>query len=304
MKSYQRVLLFLLVVLFLTALTAPWFAVLWDRFFDAFPQWEKYRFPFSRIFDRTYMGFGIILFFAYRPLLKIDSMKQMGLQSPRMGYPDFLWGAFFGLAAWIILALAMTSLDVFNPYIARSLSVSLERSFGALMSGIAVGVLEEIFFRGIILRGLLADWNRSLAFVCASLFYSAVHFIQPAKKIIVTELEPLAGVQHVIESFHLFADPVTLFPGFFGLFVIGLVLSFAYYRTGSLYLGIGIHAGLVFGRKTLTLYGNYNEDKMGLLFGDTEPRFVSGVATWILVFVMGCVIYWMTRERKNNSPGA
>ncbi len=44
MKSYQRILLFLLVVLFLTALLSPWAAVLWDRFFDACdkdePKWD------------------------------------------------------------------------------------------------------------------------------------------------------------------------------------------------------------------------------------------------------------------------
>ena len=301
MKSYQRILIFLLVVLFLTVLLSPWFAVLWDRFFDAFPQWEKYRFPFSRIFDRTYMAFGIILFFAYRPLLKIESMNQMGLRSIRSGYPDFLWGALLALASWIILYVAMSSLGVFSPYIARSLQVSIGRSLSAVMSGLAVGMLEEIFFRGIIFKGLLANWKKPFAFVCASLLYSVVHFIKPAKKYFLTDLEPLAGAHHVVDSFYQFLDPVTLFPGFFGLFLLGMLLSYAYYRTGSLYLSIGIHAGLVFGRKTLTLFGNYDEKNLGLLFGGTEPRFISGAATWIVVLLMGLAVYWITRNRGSDS---
>ena len=298
MKSYQRILLFLLVVLFLTALLSPWFAVLWDRFFDAYPQWEKYRFPFSRIFDRTYMTFGIILFFAYRRLLRIESMNQMGLQSIRLGYPDLVRGLVLALALWIILVVAMSGLDVFTPFFTRSLQVSIGRILTALLSAVAVGILEEIFFRGIIFKGLLEDWKKPLAFVFASLFYSAVHFIKPAKKFILSDLEPLAGARHVIDSFHSFLDPVSLFPGFFGLFLLGMILCYAFFRTRSLYLCIGIHAGLVFGRKTLTLFGDYRDKDLGWLFGESDPKFVSGVATWIVVLSLGFVLYWITRKRE------
>ena len=297
MKSYQRIFLFLLVVLFLTVLLSPWFALLWDRFFDTYSQWEEYRFPFSRIFDRTYMALGIILFFAYRPLLKIESMNQMGLQSIRLGYPDLVRGVLLALATWIILIVAMSSLDVFSPNFTRSLQESIGRSLSALLSAVAVGMLEEIFFRGIIFKGLLEDWKKPLAFLFASLFYSAVHFIKPSKKYFLTDLEPLAGARHVVDSFHHFLDPVSLFPGFFGLFLLGMILCYAFFRTRSLYLSIGIHAGLVFGRKTLTLFGNYDDKNLDWLFGESEPRFVSGVATWIVVLLVGIMVYWITRKR-------
>lgn len=297
MKSYQRIFLFLLVVLFLTALLSPWFALLWDRLFDAYPQWEEHRFPFSRIFDRTYMTLGIILFFAYRPLLKIESMNQMGLQSIRLGYPDLVRGLLLALASWIILMVAMSSLDVFSPNFTRSLQESIGRLLSALLSAVAVGMLEEIFFRGIIFKGLLEDWKKPFAFLFASLFYSAVHFIKPAKKFFLSDLEPLAGARHVVDSFHHFLDPVSLFPGFFGLFLLGMILCYAFFRTRSLYLSIGIHAGLVFGRKTLTLFGSYDDKNLDWLFGESEPRFVSGVATWIVVLLVGFVVYWITRKR-------
>jgi membrane protease YdiL (CAAX protease family) len=297
MKSYQRILLFLLVVLFFTALLSPWFALLWDRFFDAYPQWEEYRFPFSRIFDRTYMALGIILFFAYRPLLRIESMNQMGLQSIRSGYPDLVSGVLLGLASWIILMVAMSGLDVFSPTFTRSLQVSIGRLLSALLSAVAVGMLEEIFFRGIIFKGLLEDWKKPFAFLFASLFYATVHFIKPAKKFFLTDIEPLAGARHVVDSFHHFLDPVSLFPGFFGLFLLGMILCYAFFRTRSLYLSIGIHAGLVFGRKTLTLFGRYDDKNLDWLFGESEPRFISGVATWIVVLLVGFTVHWITRKR-------
>jgi membrane protease YdiL (CAAX protease family) len=192
---------------------------------------------------------------------------------------------------------AMSGLDVFSPTFTRSLQVSIGRLLSALLSAVAVGMLEEIFFRGIIFKGLLEDWKKPFAFLFASLFYATVHFIKPAKKFFLTDIEPLAGARHVVDSFHHFLDPVSLFPGFFGLFLLGMILCYAFFRTRSLYLSIGIHAGLVFGRKTLTLFGRYDDKNLDWLFGESEPRFISGVATWIVVLLVGFTVHWITRKR-------
>jgi membrane protease YdiL (CAAX protease family) len=69
-------------------------------------------------------------------------------------------------------------------------------------------------------------------------------------------IEPLAGFSHLLASFRPFLDPVLLLPGIFGLFLIGLVLSYALIRTGKLYLGIGLHAGWVFSLKTMRVFGD------------------------------------------------
>ncbi len=76
-----------------------------------------------------------------------------------------------------------------------------------------------------------------------------------------------------------------------------MILSYAFFRTGSLYLSIGIHGGLVLGRKTLTLFGNYDDKDLDWLFGESEPRFVSGVATWMAVLFVGIAVYRITRKR-------
>jgi len=224
-------------------------------------------------------------------------MNQMGLQSIRLGYPDLVKGLVLALAMWTILVVAMSGLNVFTPFFTRSLQVSIGRVLTALLSAVAVGMLEEIFFRGIIFKGLLENWKKPYAFVSASLLYSVVHFIKPTKKYILYDLEPLAGARHVVDSFHSFLDPVSLFPGFFGYFLLGMVLCYAFFRTRSLYLCIGIHAGLVFGRKTLTLFGDYRDKDLGWLFGESDPKFVSGVATWMVILFVGFMVYWITRKR-------
>ena len=82
MKSYQRLLIFVMLVLALTALISPWAATAWNLISGAEALAPEDRIPFSRFFDRFFMVSGILLFFSYRSLLKIDSLSQLGL-SPR-----------------------------------------------------------------------------------------------------------------------------------------------------------------------------------------------------------------------------
>lgn len=297
MKSYQRILIFLLAVLFVTALLSPWVALLWDLIIQAQPEWHEYRYPFSRIFDRLYMLLGIILFFAYRPLLGIGSMNQMGLQSARRAYPDLVKGFLLALGSLIILVIAMSWFEVFTPYFRLSLPAAAERSLEAFLTAATVGFLEEIFFRGIIFKGLLEDWKPPGAFIVASLFFSTLHFVKPAERFFLSGLEPWAGMRHVTNSFHPFLDPVGLFPGLFGLFVMGMVLSYAFLRTGSLYMSIGLHAGWIFGRKTLRVFGDYRRGDLGWLFGESDPKFVSGVTAWIVILIVGLAIHRITKNR-------
>lgn len=300
MKSYQRILIFLLVVLFLTALLSPWVAVLWDLITQAQPEWHGYRYPFSRIFNRLYMILGVILFLAYHPLLGIESMNEMGLQQVQSSYPDFVKGFLLALVSWIILGIAMSWSDVFTPYFRLSLQAAVRRSVNAFLAAATVGLLEEIFFRGIIFKGLLKDWKFPGAFLVANLFFAAVHFVKPSGRFFLSGLEPAAGIRHVLDSFHLFLDPVGLFPGLFGLFLMGMVLSYAFLRTGSLYLSIGLHAGWIFGRKTLGLFGDYRREGLDWLFGGSDPKFVSGVSAWIVVLLVGLATHWITRNRQRR----
>jgi membrane protease YdiL (CAAX protease family) len=186
---------------------------------------------------------------------------------------------------------------IFTFYFRLSLGASLERIATALLSAVAAGLLEEIFFRGIVFKALLEDWKPSIAFVIASCFYSALHFVKPVEKIILSGPDPWAGFRHLGYAFMPFLDPVTLFPGLFGLFLIGIVLAYAFARTGSIYLSVGLHAGWIFGLKTIRVYGDYRRQDLGWLFGSSEPKLVTGVAAWIGIVVVGIIVHLITRRR-------
>ncbi|MBI2088875.1 MAG: CPBP family intramembrane metalloprotease [Deltaproteobacteria bacterium] len=303
MKSYQRFFLFLLLVLLATSLLSPWVAALWERILDRVPEWREYRYPFSRIFDRLFMITGISCFFLWRARLKIGSLADLGLDGIRARYPDAIGGFLLAVGSIIALALLMALADIFSPYLRLSFATGVERSVKALLAALTVGVLEEIFFRGILLKGMLADLRPASALAATNLFYSAIHFVQPSKKFALSGFDPVAGFRHVVYAFEPFLDPLGLLPGLFGLFLIGLVLSYAFMRTGSLYLAIGLHAGWVFGLKTLRVYGDFRREDLGWLFGATDPKLVSGVASWVALLIVAYTVHLMTRTREGLRPG-
>jgi membrane protease YdiL (CAAX protease family) len=297
MKSYQRLLIFVLLVLALTALVSPWAATAWDLISGARTAVTEDRIPFSRFFDRFFMISGIFLFFAYRPLLKIESSSQLGLAPRTRAGRDIAIGLCLALGSMVSLGLVMSLADVYQPFFRLSLSESIEQCAKALLTGFTVGFLEEIFFRGIIFRGLLEDWKPLPAFFVANLFYSALHFVKPAQPYFLSGIDPWAGFRHLFSTFAPFLDPIEIAPGVISLLLLGIVLSYAFVRTATLYLSIGLHAGWIISIKTVRVFGDYSTENLGWLFGSTDPKIVSGVATWVGIILVGVAVHWITRNR-------
>jgi uncharacterized protein len=301
MKSYQRLLIFGLLVLALTAALSPWAAAAWEQFITGRPGWVEYRYPFSRIFDRFFMISGIILFFVCQRFLQLGSLKEVGLLPRTQAVKDVSMGAGLAIASMIALTLLMSLTDAFTPFFRLSATETLARCGKALMAAVTVGFLEEIFFRGIIFKGLLQDTRPVSAYLLANLFFSAIHFVQPADDAFLSGIEPTAGFRHLIQSFRPFLNP-ELLPGFFGLFIIGAVLCYAFQRTGTLYLSMGLHAGWIFSLKTFGVFGRYTREDLGWMFGSTDPKVVSGVVSWVGIIIVGVLVYRLTRERSGLSP--
>ena len=297
MKSYKRILLLLLIVLLLTTLLSPWVAWAWGLIIGSHPGWEEYRYTFTRIFNRMFYVLAVASLFIFRSRMKIGSPSELGLKPPRERYGDLLVGLFLSISSMAALVITMSLTDVFTPYFRVALPVALGRVFKALSAGLAAGFLEEILFRGIIFKGFLDDRRPVAAFVVANLLYAAIHFVKPREKFFLSELDPRAGMVHLIYSFQPFLDLANILPGLFGLLLIGVVLSYAFQRTGSLYLSIGLHTGWIFGLKTVRLYGDYSRADLGWLFGSSEPKIVSGLFSWIGILAVGAIVHLMTRER-------
>jgi len=308
-QPHQRLLAFLLLALAIACVVSPFLTLGADWFSTQWPALVPHRIPFHRTFDRAFMISGIALFFIFRRELITQELKTLFLISHRSARADLIMG--LGLAAGSVLAVitAMTARGIFTPFFRVSLSLGLSRIAGAIAAGIFAGTLEEIFFRGILFMGLRGHGYRLRAYLLANLFYAGLHFVSPGHAYFIDRLDIGAGFRHLAYTFIPFLDPLSILPGLTGLLLVGLVLSFAVERTGTLFLAIGLHAGWVFGVKTLRVFGDFTvkREQLGLLFGSSNPKIVSGMVTWLAVLVTGLAIYYLTKSRAartNDLPRA
>ncbi|MDP0492627.1 MAG: CPBP family intramembrane metalloprotease [Verrucomicrobiota bacterium JB023] len=121
----------------------------------------------------------------------------------------------------------------------------------SLTTGLIVAVIEEWLFRGILLGIFLRSLRPSLAILCLSLLFAALHFMKPPDGLDVTDPESLwAGFEFLGLIASRFLSPLSFFNEFITLLVVGLILGWTRYRTAALWLPIGLHAGWVFALQT------------------------------------------------------
>jgi membrane protease YdiL (CAAX protease family) len=293
MKNYRKLLLFVFIALAAAALLSPWAAVLWNSIVGA---GARRRASFEEIFGAVFiLATAALVLSSHRSLLRQQFLRDAGL-GPR-DRANLLRGFLLAVASMIALGAVMTLAGSITPQISEPLHSILRTAVKALITASLVGCLEELFFRGVLFKGLREDSRPATAFTVANLLYAASHFFKPPETFQLTGLDPLAGFRFVGAALERFHDPEAILPGLVGLFIIGVVLSYALVRTQSLYLSIGLHAGWVFAIKMLSHFGEFTRADLGWAFG-SKPKIVSGVVTWFGIAAVGVIVHFTTRNRK------
>lgn len=232
--------------------------------------------------------------------MNLNNWKAAGFGLARRdAWPALGQGLLIGIVIMGILTTTQWLLDIhyFAPSPAKWNAVYFVRTLLAgLIGGLAVGLIEETFFRGLLHTGM----RRSLTFwptaiITASL-YAAVHFMKP---------EPLAG--GVLNSSNAFdsiaaglgriGDFTPIADSFVTLVVVGLFLSMVRERTGNIIWAIAIHAGWVMIIKLMKYL--------------TDTRYIDGEASpwvgsydhitgWMATLWLGVIaaIYWYRTRPK------
>ncbi|WP_353566467.1 CPBP family intramembrane glutamic endopeptidase [Haloferula sargassicola] len=173
----------------------------------------------------------------------------------------------------------------------------------ALIAATIVAVIEEFLFRGVLLGIFLRAMQPAAAIVSLSVLFAAVHFLEPPRGATVPDPEALdAGFVLLGQILHHFIDPLALAGRFFSILAVGLVLAVARYRTASLWLPIGLHAGWIFAYqvfKGATWPVAQLPASSKLLVGST---ILEGLVPLGLAVVTGMLVMAMT-ERRKNLPG-
>lgn len=230
------------------ALLAPplWWLGQWAIRVDWIPQLAP--FGFDKYFNRA----ALLITIVGLPLLlrsyRIESLSQLGLQTNPNRYRHFGLGlvvGFLGLGILVASLIATGQLAFVHwPHAMRF--------FYTLQVAIIVGTLEEFLFRGVLFGVLRRSLSIFSATFLLSILFGALHFLRPNPNLPkITEVSWRSGLELVPHLFWEFSQPQRLYASLLTLTCMSWVLCRATVKTRSVALGIGLHAGWVWGLKLL-----------------------------------------------------
>lgn len=201
----------------------------------------------------------------------------------------------FGSLLGAALLMALAGVRTFN--FSHAPQVLLELAVNATLSAVAVAVLEELFFRGVVFGALRQSLSVPTALVASSVIYSALHFMARVEH--TGQVEWTSALALLPAMLAGVVAPENLAPAGLTLAVGGVVLALAFQRTGSLWFAIGLHAGWVFWLKVFKTVTSPDTAAGGAFWG-TE-KLLDG---WLAFLVMVVLLVGVARSRRLGQPAA
>jgi hypothetical protein len=303
MKKYQSLILIFFLILIVSCILAPIKKIPLDFLvgkMDSLAETVDYEdgvYDFGKVMRRILMLSALFIFLVFGRSLKIGTLMFESIKTETGWYRHFFIGgalAVGSLLMFYVLSLifgaSMIHIDYHSPW------TIFFKVLTYLLIGCLIGFIEEVFFRGFLLKAFMENMSFPLATCVSSLIYSSLHFFK-ADYPVSQGLQVFVGVKTITAFFKpLFFQFVENVPAMIGLFLIGVVLSYAFIKTKSLYLSIGLHSGWVFMMKTDGIFLVRIRERLVWLFGDSQ--LVTGVLAW---FLMLCIFLAIKKIYSNSA---
>jgi hypothetical protein len=248
--------------------------------------YENGVYNFGKVMRRILLVVALIVFLVFGRSLRFVALVSSGIKFRPGFFRQFMMGLLLaGLLFLVYHGLGLlTGVWVVHDSARIIISCIIKYALIACL----IGVIEEILFRGFLLQSFLESMSLPVAVCVCSLIYSMLHFFN-ADVFVSMGFRPFVGFVAIAQFFKpIFFDFFENLPAIIGLFLVGVVLSYAFIKTKSLYLSIGLHAGIVFMMKAdgmVLARDNWQWEKLGWLFGGSN--LVTGVLAWIiLIFIL------------------
>jgi membrane protease YdiL (CAAX protease family) len=219
----------------------------------------------------------ILNVYLFQTYVNKESFFSLGLKPYSGWYVTVLKGWMTGVIAFVGYSILMGAFGVVE--FRLKLSPLIFTAFFTAFSAFAIALTEEILFRGFFLQTMLKDMPKWLAVILTGIIFVLFH-----------------DLAHV-ESFWTESRQIMLAGG---LFSLNVLLCVAFLKSKTLWLPIGIHAGLVFAkiffRRMKMMYAV--EPANSFLFG-LEGDARRGFLAWVL-FLSGILVlnFLITRREK------
>ncbi len=302
MKPYKKLILLFLVIVFISCILAPIKKVPLDfmlektGFMADTVDYENGVYDFGKVMRRIMMVVTLIVFIVFRKSLRFGTLISSSLKTRPGFFRQFLLGfslAVLSLLIYYGIGLISGTWIIHMDYDSAGVIILIIVEY--VLIACLIGVMEEIFFRGFVLQSFMENMSVPMAVCVCSLIYSVLHFFK-ADVLVSTGFQPFVGFATMAQLFKpLFFHLVKHLPAIIGLFLVGIVLSYAFIRTKSLYLSIGLHSGMVFMMKADGMFLVRIREKLGWLFGDS--KLVTGILIW---FFLVCILIVIKKIYSNS----
>ena len=241
MKDAARLAVYLVATVLVGALLAPclFWAAQWFIAHGLLTLLARY--DFETFFHRALLVAALILLW---PLVRSLSVRG-GQDLQLAANPRWPRDLFIGFLLSTIPLLCCGAVLLASPIFSLRGAINWSAFPKLVAASIAVPLIEEAFFRGLILGVLLKTGRRWMSIFVTSALYSIVHFLKAPEHSSLT-VTWMSGFNSIAHAFVQFTDPVLVAAGFTTLFLIGWILADARLQTQSLWLPIGLHTGWIF----------------------------------------------------------
>ena len=292
MKDAARLLAYFVATVFLGAVLAP--ILFWGAQWLVGHGWFSFlaKFDFETFFHRALLLAAIILLWPLLRSIRTRTMSDLALERNSRWLRHLAAGFLLSAIPLLCCGAIIIALHVYS--LRQTINgLSLAQVVG---SALVVPVIEEMFFRGLVLGILLRSGRHYMSILATSALYSIIHFLKAPERTsaIVTWT---SGFNSVANAFVQFTDPVLVAAGFTTLFLIGWILADARLRTRSLWLPIGLHAGWILTSGTFNKIAHREMLALPWLGKNLLVGFVPlavGLVTWLLVRI------WLKYDRARK----
>ena len=302
MKKYKKLILLFLIIIAFSCIISPIVKIPLDfmlertSFLAKSVDYKDGIYDFGKVMRRVLMLAALIVFVFFGKSLKIATLISSAIRLRQGFFRQFLFGFLMaGISLLIYYSLAI----LFGAWMIHvdfdSAGIIVSKIIKYVLLGCLIGFIEEAFFRGFILQSFMEDMSLPVAVCACSLIYSMLHFFR-ADVHVATGFQAFVGFTTIIQFFKpLFFQFIKNLPSIIGLFLVGVVLSYAFIQTKSLYLSIGLHSGWIFMMKADGLFLVRIREMWGWFFGDS--KLVTGILVW---FFLLCILVVIKRIYNNT----
>lgn len=311
--SALRPLLAWLGVCLVAVATAALAAPLVVRVIDTVGWFEDLRrYSNTKVFRRLVVVFFLAAVWLWRRRLTLPRADQIGLTRHPGCVRHLSVGfliAFFGLGLTQISAIVLGH-RVVDSERGLTTAVFLWAALKGLSTGVVVGLVEEILFRGALFGYFLDRTDRKAAILLTSFLFAPVHFFR-AESSPVPRYSLLIGPSAAWDLLCSWWEHFKIFPDMLGLILVSVVLCWSVLLAGDLYIAIGLHAGWVFVIQTARRLLDAPQDVSRLVFGGSQ--FYDGLVGLVMLLAMIPFLHLCVRlgwirpvggfPRRAGSPG-